>query len=162
MKRQRQDDDLHALIETKKFQQVVEKIRTFSQEELMERFTPHQRCLLFLHCGLVGEMDLCESLAGTVDLSSDDMTDAVVDVLVRDRIAQATKSGLVAGLIRNGAADDVVSRTRAGLLEVATRCLNDIVAALGERASNKPAVELPKAAVEEISAFLGNVPASSG
>lgn len=124
---------------------MLESMKKLSKTEIVEKFSPKERCVFFLHSGLAGSYDLCETLAATVDLSSDDMTDAVVDVLIRDRIAQATKSGLVAGLVRNGAADDVVNRTRTGLLELAARCLNDIVAALGRRSQELSVFQIPSA-----------------
>jgi hypothetical protein len=130
-------------------------IEKLTEQELCEKFSSKDRCVLFLHSGLEGRYDLCERLAATVDLSSDDMTDAVVDVLIRDKIARATKSGLVAGLVRNGAADDVVNRTRTGLLELAARCLNDIIEALGKRGDKRSIIELPYAR-ETIESYLSD------
>ena len=150
------DADIDSLLESKDFNQLLDRATTYSTDDLERIFSTRERCILFLHSGLLGKMEVCESLAATVDLSSDDMTDAVVDVLVRDRIAQATKSGLVAGLVRNGAADDVVERTRSGLLELATRCLNDIVSALGARARDAGGVHLPDYAESEVKSFLGS------
>lgn len=142
------------LINEKHIDRALDVISGYSTERIQQELSMSERCVLFIHSGLLGRLSLCESLAGTVDLSSDEMTDAVVEVLIRDRIAQATKTGLVAGLIRNGSADDVVTRTRTGLLELAARCLNDIVEALGRRAhSNSSVLTLPFAR-NEISSFL--------
>lgn len=144
------DPEIDSLLETKNYSELLDLVTTYATNDLERIFSTRERCILFLHSGLLGKMGICESLAATVDLSSDDMTDAVVDVLVRDRIAQATKSGLVAGLVRNGAANDVVERTRTGLLELATRCLNDIVSALGARAQDTQGVQLPDGAQSEV------------
>ncbi len=147
------DPEIGSLLETKNFSELLDRVATYATNDLARIFSTRERCILFLHSGLLGKMEVCESLAATVDLSSDDMTDAVVDVLVRDRIAQATKSGLVAGLVRNGSANDVVERTRQGLLELATRCLNDIVSALGARAQDTQGVQLPDDAQSEVKNF---------
>ncbi len=121
------------LIKEKRFYDIFNRIADYDPDRLEKELTMIERCILFIQSGLMGRLDVCEGLAGTVDLSSDEMTDAVVEVLIRDRIAQATRTGLVAGLIRNGPAEDVVTRTRTGMMEIATRCLNDIVEALGRR-----------------------------
>jgi hypothetical protein len=144
------------LLQSKQIAELFEIISCFSGQQLDEQFSHQERCMLFLHSGLRGKLELCERLAGTVDLSSDDMTDAVLEVILRDRVSQATKSGLVAGLVRNGAADDVVNRTRAGLLEVAQKCLNDIVLALSRRDSSKAISEIG-CVKSEIKSFLSNV-----
>jgi hypothetical protein len=132
--------NIQQLIKDKRYQDIFDSIAEYTPDQLQKELSMSERCVLFIQSGLMGRLDVCESLASTVDLSSEEMTDAVVDVLIRDRIAQATKSGLVAGLIRNGPADDVVTRTRTGLLELATRCLNDIVQALAQRTESSNSI----------------------